>query len=730
MTREPSLLDFLLAKIQFWKKSEIDFSQYFHDEKFSPEDVDKEGREFIAQELKALPFPSEEETKVMPVSQKKFKWDLSSFPWRLLVSLTFVLTGQGLMEPPEPAWKLALAFYLIAAGLLVWSFLKKELFVKEKKTQMANNFDRIIRPIFLLASIPFLLTAFLLMGLNRFTFVNLTAWLVGIVFVITGFWADVPDLVTTGRRKFSKAFNASGLRIRIRWWDMLLVLAALLIIFFRTHQLQQVPAEMFSDHAEKLLDVQDVLDGTYPIYFPRNTGREGFQMYLSAFVAKYLGVGITSMTLKTGTVLIGLLMLPYMYLLGKELFNKRVGFYALLLIGIAYWPNVIARVGLRYILYAAFTAPTLYHLLRGLRYQNRNDFIIAGVFLGLGLHGYSSFRFVPIAVILTIALYLLHHLKQKRLLNNALFGLIIIGLVSLVIFLPLLRYWISNPTIFSYRIATRLGTAERGYPGNPIIIFLQNFLNASLMFFNDGGHIWVHSVISRPALDFVSAGFYFVGVLYALLAYVKQRSWEKMSILIAIPLLLMPSVLSLAFPDENPSLNRPAAAMVPVFLLAGVGMDAILGSLKSAFQSKGGKLFVIFLTVILFFISASANYGLVFNQYALQFRLGAWNTSDIGRVIDNYANSVGDYESAYVIPYPHWVDTRLVGINAGQPRKDFALPPDMIEQVTEIPGQKLFIFRYDDKETFDVLTTTYPIGILSYFESELPGKDFYIFLVP
>ena len=730
MTTEPSLLDFLVAKIQFWKKSEIDFSKYLRFETITPEVVDEEGSDIIAQELKALTLNPLGETAELGGSKKTRKWDFATFPWRLLVSLTFILTGQSLMEPPEPDWQLALAFYLIAAGLLVWSFLKKELAVKEKKIRLTNNFDSIVRPVFLLGSIPFLLTAFLLMGLNRFTFVNLTAWLVGILFVITGFWADVPDLLTIWKQKFSKAFNNRGVRIRIRWWDVLLVLTAVLIIFFRTHQLQQVPAEMFSDHAEKLLDVQDVLDGIYPIYFPRNTGREGFQMYLSAFVARYLGVGITSMTLKIGTVLMGLLMLPYMYLLGKELFNKRVGFYALLFIGVAYWPNVIARVGLRYILYAAFTAPTLYHLLRGLRHQNRNDFIIAGIFLGLGLHGYTSFRFVPIAVVLTIALYWLHHLKQKKLINNALFGLLIIALVSLVIFLPLLRYWVDNPSLFSYRMATRLGTAERDYPGNPIVIFLQNLLDASLMFFSDGGHIWVHSVIKRPALDFVSAGFYFVGVLYALLSYIKQRSWEKMSILVSIPLLLMPSILSLAFPEENPSLNRPAAAMVPVFLLAGVGMDAILGSMKKAFKSKGGSLFVAFLTVILLFISASANYGLVFDKYAQQFRLGAWNTSDIGRVIDNYANSVGDYESAYVIPYPHWVDTRLVGINAGQPRKDYALPRDMIEQVTEIPGQKLFIFRYDDREAFDTLTNIYPIGILSYFESELPGRDFYMLLVP
>jgi len=45
-----------------------------------------------------------------------------------------------------------------------------------------------------------------------------------------------------------------------------------------------VPGEMFSDHAEKLLDVGDVLNGKLSIFFPRNSGREAIQMYLTAAV--------------------------------------------------------------------------------------------------------------------------------------------------------------------------------------------------------------------------------------------------------------------------------------------------------------------------------------------------------------------------------------------------------------------------------------------------------------
>ena len=73
---------------------------------------------------------------------------------------------------------------------------------------------------------------------------------------------------------------------------------------------------------------------------------------------------------------------------------------ALLFAGIAYWPNVISRVGLRFPLYPLFVAPTLFYLLRGLRTRNRNDFILSGIALGIGLHGYSPIRILPFVVVM------------------------------------------------------------------------------------------------------------------------------------------------------------------------------------------------------------------------------------------------------------------------------------------------------------------------------------------
>jgi hypothetical protein len=155
-----------------------------------------------------------------------------------------------------------------------------------------------------------------------------------------------------------------------------------LVVFFRVTQLNTIPNEMVSD-PPKLQDVDDLLNGQFRIFFPRNTGREAIQFYLSAAVARIFGTGISFLTLKIGTVLAGLLTLPYMYLLGRELGGRKVGLATLLLGGVAYWPNIISRIALRFALYPLFVAPAFYYLVRGLRLRRRNDLLLSGLAIGL-----------------------------------------------------------------------------------------------------------------------------------------------------------------------------------------------------------------------------------------------------------------------------------------------------------------------------------------------------------
>ena len=408
-----------------------------------------------------------------------------------------------------------------------------------------------------------------------------------------------------------------------------------------------------------------------------------------------------------------------------------MGLFAITLAAVAYWPNIIARVGLRFPFYPLFAAPALYYFIRGLRRQNRNDFIWSGIAVGIGLHGYTPFRIVPFVLIILFVLYLLHRQSRgKR--SQVLGAFMITGTIALVLFLPLARYALEEPMNMEYfgsRAISRLGTSERNYPAPPLQTFFENLGKSWVMPFWDDGETWVTSITGRPALDMITAVLYFLGTLMVLIRYLRQRHWLDLFLLVLVPLLMLPSILSLAFPNENPSLNRSGAAVIPIFILAAIGMEGLLKTVKGPAGSRLGLALAVLVGGGMFVRIVSQNYDLVFNKYEYQYMQGVWNTSQIGDVVKQFATTIGTRDSAFVIPYPYWVDTRLVGINAGYPTKDYAIQQDQLPATKELPGPKLFIYKPEDTSTAEQLRNIYPSGTSQLIPGDYEGKDFVVFMV-
>ena len=254
------------------------------------------------------------------------------------------------------------------------------------------------------------------------------------------------------------------------------------------------------------------------------------------------------------------------------------------------------------------------------------------------------------------------------------------------------------------------------------------------MFNYDDGEIWVHSVTHRPALDVISAALFLIGVVLLLVRYIRNRHWLDLFLLVSIPLLLMPSILSLAFPGENPALNRAGGAYVPAFIIGALALDGLLTSLG---RGKTRSVLMWGVAGILFFVSAFQNYNLVFNQYYSSFLVGSWNTSDMGKVIKQFEKDHGTTNTVWIVPFTHWVDTRLPAVWAGIPNRDLAMWPENLQSTVEFTGPKLFIVKADlerpegnDQNSLDVLEALYPNGQLRLFDSEVTGHDFWIFTVP
>jgi hypothetical protein len=129
-------------------------------------------------------------------------------------------------------------------------------------------------------------------------------------------------------------------------------------------------------------------------------------------------------------------------------------------------------------------------------------------------------------------------------------------------------------------------------------------------------------------------------------------------------------------------------------------------------------------------IASRLNYYLVFQEYQDLFLRSAWNTSQAGAVIQNFAESTGDYETAHVVAYPHWVDTRLVGINAGQPTRDYAISAENLANTTSETRPQLFLLHPDDVESLQKLKELYPFARVTEYPNDIEGKNFIILSVP
>jgi len=652
------------------------------------------------------------------------------FPWRVIPVLLLALLGQRFFEPGSAQPALGIIFYVFAVGLLIFLLIKKDWQLPTVKPDEADQLSLRYRRVPLIIFVPlFLLTFFLFSG-NQFTFLNVLLWIATFISALAAFWLPGEKSKNIVTSDGTTGFLSGGIGgQRIKRWHLLLLLVFLISAWFHLSQIATVPLEMTSDHTEKLLDLKDVVNGNLSIFFPRNSGREPIQFYLAAILVKVFGMEMNFTVLKLSMALAFLASLFYVYLLGQEVGNRWTGLLAMLLVGFASWPNILARSGMRLVLTPVFVAPVLFYLLRGLRLSRRNDLVLAGVFLGLGLLGYSAFRVMPLVVIIIFVIYIA---RQNRIKKNdaALGGLGVVVIFALIGALPLLRYAIEYPEIFAYRMATRMTGAEQAIQGSAFVVFLQNLVKAAAMPFWRDGETWIISVINRPALDLITAALYILGVGILIYAWISRRNWQYLVLLVSIPMLMLPSILALAFPNENPSLSRAGGAVIPVILVALIALQSLLSTLWQPVSRTGGRFVVIFFAAVLISVSAAQNHDLVFRQYQQQYRSATWNTSQMGAIAREFIKSNGQADTIWVVAVPYWVDTRLVAANAGYLGSDFQVWPDDLPATLGDPRAKLFFVKADDFEGMEKLMSIYPNGVSQYHTSDVPGREFFTYVVP
>jgi hypothetical protein len=575
--------------------------------------------------------------------------------------------------------------------------------------------------------------SFLLAGGNEFRWSGVAAWALSVAAWLGAAWEgpiQPAALWSRARARLAMWAQADGFHFRLPW--LLLVFLAVLAVgaYFRFAQLATIPPEMTSDHVEKLFDVHDLLNGRHGVFFERNTGREPLQFYFAALVIRWLGTGLTMLTLKITSAVAGFLMLPFVYWLGRELEDDLLGLLAMLLAGVGFWATAISRVGLRFPLTPLFVAPVLLFILRGARRGSRNDFLLAGLFLGLGLYGYSTIRMAPFLILAAaawLALWPPAGVSRRQLAANT----ILLFATAFVVFLPLYRYATEPDNLFWYRSLSRLSTTEQAIDGSMVEIFLRNNWDALRMFNWTGDDVWVNTLPGRPALDFITGALFVLGVVFLLARLIARRDRIAGLLLLAIPVLLLPTTLSLAFPDENPSVVRAGGAIPVVFLIAAYPPWLLWQHQRKVLRSTRGRWLAASGLGLLLLAVTLVNRDLYFSRYPAQYIGSAQNASEIGEVVRDFAGSVGTFDRAWICLHPHWADTRAVGLYAGQPGWEQVLPAEELASLAGDPRPLLLIINPRSEACLAAARSAFPTGTLSRHSSaRSEDKDFLLFFVP
>ena len=723
---EPSVLDYLKSRLMPWKYPRLNIPEETDTYSLQP---DERLESDITPAMAVISAENAaEETNLKPETTRAEAAQIK-LPWRSLAALILALAAQWSLAPgPERSAQPGVVLLAGVIALLVWAYGRNEWRLAPVPNSLEIEDNPVLNLTPFLAALATGILTFISFASLEFNFINTSLLLITVLLGALAFLPKSSKSEGGGIYLIAAMRNSlSGWRFSWRWIGI--AGGILLVIFFRYYRLHTVPPEMNSDHAEKILDVLGVLNGHSGVFFPSNGGREALQFYLVAALHKYLHIPLGYDILKLVTITVGFLALPFIYLIGKEIANKRAGWLAFILAGIAYWPNVVSRVGMRLPFYMLFTASTLYFLLRGIRSGRRRDYILAGIVLGISFYGYSADRILPFLVLAAVGIYLLSPQSSGKRLKTVV-STFALAFMAFIIFLPLLRFMLEEPQGFFFRTLTRMGSLEKPLEGPVGMILLSNLWNALKMFSWSGGVVWPISIPDYPALGMVSGGLFYLGAALVLLRFVHKRNWLDIFLLLSIPILMLPSILSLAFPAENPSLYRTGGVIVPVFLMVGLALDGLMRAVENPMKYPLSRRLAWGLAAGLITLSILQEYDLVFNKYYQQYRISAWNSSEMGQAARNFTGLSGRPDAVWVVGYPHWVDTRLVALNAGFPGKDFQIFPELLESTLSDDGSKMFILNPQDATSQEKLKQLYPSGWFQEIQSKVESKNFMLFLVP
>lgn len=363
-------------------------------------------------------------------------------------------------------------------------------------------------------------------------------------------------------------------------WLVILILAV--AAFFRLYQIGSIPPGLYPDEAMNGTNALEALDTAPPaanwrsgfkLFYPENNGREGLFINIQALSIKLFGIHPWS--LRIVSALLGILTVLGLYLLTREMYDRRLAAIAGFLMAITFWHVNFSRIGFRAIMVPFILVYTFYFLWRGLKFNNKRHFFIAGIFGGLGFYTYTSYRVVPfIAIILFLNYwsylkkdfsYSQYEYSKIKLLQ----GFVILLFTTAIVAAPIGYYYYNHSDQFFSRAGAYLSVFHQN---NPISELFNSVVRTLGMFNFSGDWNQRHNIAGAPLLSLPMSILFIIGFIHELVHWLKRKHghWSTTHTLLFswFFIMLLPGFLSI----ESPHALRTIGVIPVVIIFTAKGL--------------------------------------------------------------------------------------------------------------------------------------------------------------
>jgi len=373
---------------------------------------------------------------------------------------------------------------------------------------------------------------------------------------------------------------------------LFLIIAAGFLL--RIYNIDSVPPGVYPDEAVNGEDaVRAIHTGNYEWFYPANNGREGLMMNLIALCFRLFGISV--LTLKLPSIIFGTLAIFGIYLLGKELFNTRVGLISSFLVSFAFWAINFSRISFRANMLPAILVFSFYFLWKGLRTKAWTDFAAGGFIFGIGLHTYIAFRITPAILVVTLFSLLL---TRQNFIKEYWKKIAVFILFFMVAASPMLyTFFYAHPEYLESRSASISVFSPEVNKGHLFLTIGKSALLSLVKYNFVGDQNWRHNYPPYPLLDPLTGIAFLTGILYVIARTIRliferaakkirDPEMDKYVFLIAwFIAMLAPEFLTA---EGNPHALRAIGTLPVVFLFSGITTDLLITRTEklAAFSKK------------------------------------------------------------------------------------------------------------------------------------------------